>query len=139
MSLIPEIVLRPSTNALGSAEKLSSMRTISATPLAAPDPDCSAIPTCADLMDFTSLTPSPIIATYLLLRLRTSMTFSLFSGFILPKMLVLRTTSSNSESGIFSSSGPEMMFLSPGISAILNRASTVTGSSPEMTLMSILF
>ncbi len=63
MSLIPETVLRPCIMALGRAEKLSSMRTMSDTPLAALDPLPRATPTWAALRDLTSLTPSPIIAT----------------------------------------------------------------------------
>ncbi len=36
-----------------------------------------------------------------------------------------------------SSSGPETILLSPGMPAMLNRESTVTGSSPEMTFSSM--
>ena len=43
----------------------------------------------------------------------------------------------NSSEDMASSSGPDTIFLLPGIPAMVNRESTVTGSSPEMTFRSI--
>ena len=88
-------------------------------------------------MERTSLIPSPTMATYLPLLRRESMTFSFCSGLIRPKILVSRAACANSSSFMLSSLSPEMIFLSPGISASLKMASTVSGSSPEMTLISI--
>ena len=77
MSLIPDTVLLPSTSALGSAPKLSLTNTMSATPLAAPEPLWSATPTLAIFSDLTSFTPSPTMATYLPSDLRVAMMSSL--------------------------------------------------------------
>ena len=54
-------------------------------------------------------------------------------------MFVFRIASTFSLPSRASSSSPEMILLSPGMSAMVNNASTVCGSSPEITLTSIPF
>ena len=54
-------------------------------------------------------------------------------------MFVSSTVLSKVSGSISSSSGPETILLSPGMSAMENRASTVTGSSPDMTFRSMPF
>ena len=136
---MPLTVRFPSMMAFGRAMKLSFTRTMSATLRAAPLPLWTATPTWAFLMERTSFIPSPTMATYLSFFLRVSITFSFCSGRMRPKMFVSTTVFSYSSGDMAESSSPEIIFLSPGMSAILNMASTVSGSSPDMTLMSIPF
>ncbi len=123
----------PSFRAKGMAEKESPSSTIAATLRVALLPLSMAMPILAFFSDSTSLTPSPIMATYSPEARRAETSASFCCGEMRPNTVASTAVCRNSPSLISASSGPDTALRSPGKPACRARAATVWGLSPEMT------